>query len=163
MKAHETVEQLLQRYEEYRVAELNFREDARVANEVISSVFRRIRQEKAENDAGILECQKILADPARSDGARTAAGVQLNVLLTKRFLVTDEEKEMMNIAEADVKESLSKLCDMRESFDTAHTKTRTALREMRDHVFANNPGSENYGHTVQKLHERLIAVLEEGK
>lgn len=163
MRANETVEQLLQRYEEYRVAELNFQEDVRVANEAISSVFKRIRQEKAENDAGILECQKILADSARSDGARTAAGVRLEVLLTKRFLVTDEEKKMMNTAEEEVKESFHKLGDMRKEFDAVHTQARTALREMRNHVFGNNPGSENYGHTVQKLHERLVDALKEGE
>lgn len=163
MRTHETIEQLLQRYEEYRVAELNFREDVRVANEAISSVFKRIRHEKAENDAGILECQKILADPARSDGARTAAGVRLEVLLTKRFLVTDAEKKTMNAAEADVKEAYHQLGDKRKEFDSAHTQSKTALREMRNHVFGNNPGSENYGHTVQKLHERLVDALEEGK
>ena len=163
MTAHEIIEQLLQRYEEYRVAELNFREENRAAKEAISSVFKRIRQEKAENDTAILECQKILADPARSDGARTAAGVRLEVLLTKRFLVTDEEKKMMNIAVGDVKEAYHQLGDKRKEFDAAHHQAKTALREMRDHVFGNNPGSENYGHTVQMLHERLVAALEEGK
>lgn len=163
MAQNDVLEQLLQIYEDYRVAQLNFNADRRAADKTISAVYERIRQEKAENDVGIRECQKILGDTTRSDGARTAAGVRLEVLLTKTFLITAEEKAEMSAAVGDVKEAYREIGEIRHKFDVAHTKARTALREMRDNVFGNNPGSENYGHTMQRLEERLIAALEYGK
>lgn len=80
-----------------------------------------------------------------------------------RFLVTDEKKKMMNFAVGDAKEAYHQLGDKRKEYDAAHTQARTALRKMRDHVFGNNPGSENYGYTVQMLYKHLVAALEEGK
>lgn len=163
MTQSNVLEQLLQLYDEYRAAELNFNADRRTADETISTVYKRIKQEKADNDVGILECQKILGDTTRSDGARTAAGVRLEVLLTKTFLITETEKAEMSAAVEEVRESYREIGEIRKKFDVVHTKARTALREMRDNVFGNNPGSENYGHTLQRLDERLVAALEYGE
>ena len=71
--------------------------------------------------------------------------------------------EAMNQAVAAADAAYSAAMRVRREYDEAHEAARRKVKEMRDGVFGNTPGSMNLIHTNQVLHDRLSAVHEEAK
>ena len=156
-------ERLEQLYQEFEEAYRTFAEKDRDARFTISVVSRRIREAKRATDEAIQECKVTIADPSRSTAAVTAAGVRLEALLSRSFLVTPEETAAMNQAVADADAAYHAAMRVRSDYDTAHQAARQKLQAMRNDVFGSTPGSMNLMHTNQMTHDRLRAVQEEAK
>lgn len=116
--------------------------------------------QKKETDDGIAECKTIIADVTRSAAAQTAAAIRLEVLLSRTFPITEQETVAMNQAVADADAAYSDAMRVRREYDEAHEAAWRKLKEMRDGVFGNTPGSMNLMHTRQVLHDALRAVME---
>lgn len=150
-------------YDEFAEAYRDFTEKDRQARTTISIVSRRITEAKKETDAGIAECKNIIADSSRTAAAVTAAGLRLEALLSRSFPVTPEELAAMNKAVAAADVAYSVAMRVRREYDEAHEAARRKIKEMRDGVFGNTPGSMDLVHTKQVLHDRLRAVQEAAK
>lgn len=156
-------EQLEKLYDEFSQAYKFFAEKDRDARFTISVVSRRIKEAKRATDEAIQECKVTIADTTRSTAAATAAGVRLEALLSRTFPIMPEEMEAMNQAVAAADAAYSAAMRVRREYDEAHEAARRKVKEMRDGVFGNTPGSMNLIHTNQVLHDRLSAVHEEAK
>lgn len=150
-------------YTEFSEAYRAFAEKDRQACTTISIVSRRITDAKKETDDGIAECKTIIADVTRSTAAQTAAAIRMEVLLSRTFPITEQETEAMNQAVAAADAAYYAAMHARSDYDAAHQEARRKLKEMRDGVFGNTPGSMNLIHTNQVLHDRLSAVHKEAK
>jgi hypothetical protein len=150
-------------YTEFSEAYRAFAEKDQAARTTISIVSRRITEAKRQTDEAIQEAKVTIADTTRSTAAVTAAGVRLEALLSRSFPVTPEELAAMNKAVAAADGAYSVAMRVRREYDEAHEAARRKIKEMRDGVFGNTPGSMDLVHTKQVLHERLRAVQEAAK
>lgn len=150
-------------YDEFSQAYKLFAEKDQTAHTTISIVSRRITEAKKETDAGIAECKNIIADSSRTAAAVTAAGLRLEALLSRSFPVTEQETTAMNKAVAAADAAYSAAMRVRREYDEAHEAARRKIKEMRDGVFGNTPGSMNLMHTNEVLHNRLSAIHKEAK
>lgn len=150
-------------YDEFSQAYKLFAEKDRDARFTISVVSRRIKEAKRVTDEAIQECKTTIADTTRSTAAVTAAGVRLEALLSRTFPIMPEEMEAMNQAVAAADAAYFAAMRVRREYDEAHEAARRKIKEMRDGVFGNTPGSMNLMHTNEALHDRLRAVQEEAK
>lgn len=156
-------EHLEQLYQEFAEAYRTFAEKDRDARFTISVVSRRIKEAKRQTDEAVQQAKLTIADPSRSTAAVTAAGVRLEALLSRTFPITPEEMEAMNQAVAEADAAYSAAMRVRREYDETHEAARRKIKEMRDGVFGNTPGSMNLMHTNEALHDRLRAVQEAAK